>query len=160
MQALPSLKSSVHQHSPAAHHNSLQTLNHLTPRALTKVDESPQRNIMTPIGKVSLMQTLVLNKDSVTKQSHLTKQPSPHPLSSYINKVSTSLNLGSNDTYNGKKGQILGQHHDSRGLIDCLRPSVKNYAHPTLAEHFSSEKMKQFQSLEDSDRDCHQLTVK
>lgn len=107
------------------------------------------------------MQTLVLNKDAVTnKQSHLTKQPSPHPLSSYINKVSTSLNLGSNDTYNGKKGQILGQHHDSRGLIDCLRPSVKNYAHPTLAEHFSSEKMKQFQSLEDSDRDCHQLTVK
>jgi hypothetical protein len=37
---------------------------------------------------------------------------------------------------------------------------VKNYAHPTLAEHFSSEKMKQYQSLEDSDRDHHHLHVK
>jgi hypothetical protein len=37
---------------------------------------------------------------------------------------------------------------------------VKNYAHPTLAEHFSSEKMKQYQSLEDTDRDHHHLHVK
>lgn len=103
----------------------------------------------------------MLNKDSATKNSILTKQSSPHPLSNFINKVNTSLTLSTHhDTYNGKKGQILGQHHDSRGLIDCLRPSVKNYAHPTLAEHFSSEKMKQYQSLEDVDRDHHHMHVK
>lgn len=37
---------------------------------------------------------------------------------------------------------------------------MKNYAHPTLAEHFSSEKMKQFQSLEDGERDHHHHKVK
>jgi hypothetical protein len=112
------------------------------------------------------MQTLVLNKDSTSKNQVVTKQASPHPLSSYINKVNTSMNILSSagkdkdPTYNGRKGQILGQHHDSRGLIDCLRPAVKNYAHPNMGEHFSTEKMKQYQSLEDDARDAHNSNVK
>lgn len=39
-----------------------------------------------------------------------------------------------------------------------MRPSVKNYAHPTLAEHFQSEKMKQYQTLNDPEN--HNLSVK
>ena len=69
--------------------------------------DSPLRQISTPIGKVSLMQTLVLNKDSLSKHQIATKQASPHPLSSFITKVNTSMNIVS-DTYNGKKGQVLG----------------------------------------------------
>jgi len=53
------------------------------------------------------------------------------------------------ETYNGKKGQILGSHHNGRQMEDVLRPAVKNYAHPTMAEHFTSEKMKKFQTLDD-----------
>ncbi len=60
---------------------------------------------MTPKGKESFLKTLALNKDSATKHSQVTKQASPHPLTSFINKVNTSLTLISpGDTYNGKKG--------------------------------------------------------
>jgi hypothetical protein len=49
------------------------------------------------------------------------------------------LTPSTQDTYNGLHGQILGSHHDSTGLIDCLRPDVEGFDYPTLGEHFSTE---------------------
>jgi hypothetical protein len=68
---------------------------------------------------------------------------SPHPLGQTVHLISSPsskfLTPSTQDTYNGLHGQILGSHHDSTGLIDCLRPEVKGFDYPTLGEHFSTE---------------------